>query len=191
MAVSRIMAELACSDDVLLQPSKLGDEIAYVVQTVIDVETKTGVRLNIRVREDCVRLFRTLPKHGVFTLKRAVPWLAEHLGVSRATMYSYLNELNDTARRAEARFRWLLALESRSATVGCRPPTGTLPCSWLLATVFQLSIRTAHSLKSAAYCPTDLTGSIIFGVPPAAPTVFSEARIPVTCRCRCRPSMSW
>ena len=62
---------------------------------------------------------------------------------------------------------------------------------WLLATVFQLSIRTAHSLKSAPYCLTDLTGSIIFGVRPAAPTVFSEARNLVTCRCRCRPSMSW
>jgi len=55
------------------------------------------MRLNIGVREDRLRLFRALQGHSVFTLKRAVRRLAEHFGVSRATIYSYLNETNGAA----------------------------------------------------------------------------------------------
>jgi predicted transcriptional regulator YheO len=98
ISVSRIMADMACSEEVAPRPPKLGDDIAYVVQTVIAAEeTKTGIRLNIGVREDRLRLLRALQAHGVFTLKRAVPRLAEHFGVSRATIYSYLNETNGAA----------------------------------------------------------------------------------------------
>ena len=98
ISVSRIMADMAGADESIPQPPKLGDDIAYVVQTVLAAEeTKIGSRLNIGVREDRVRLFRALQTHGVFTLKRAVPRLAEHFGVSRATIYTYLNEMNGAA----------------------------------------------------------------------------------------------
>jgi len=98
ISVSRIMADMAGADESIPQPPKLGDDIAYVVQTVLAAEeTKVGARLNIGVREDRVRLFRALQTHGVFTLKRAVPRLAEHFGVSRATIYTYLNEMNGAA----------------------------------------------------------------------------------------------
>jgi predicted transcriptional regulator YheO len=36
----------------------------------------------------------------VFTLKRAVPRVGEHFGLSRATIYSYLNETNGAAEKA-------------------------------------------------------------------------------------------
>jgi predicted transcriptional regulator YheO len=97
ISVSRIMASMAGSGEVVPRPPKL-DDIAYVVQTVIAAEeTKSGVRLNIAARDDRLRIFRALEKHGVFTLRRAVPRLAEHFGLSRATIYSYLNEMNDCA----------------------------------------------------------------------------------------------
>jgi predicted transcriptional regulator YheO len=60
-------------------------------------ETRVGARLIVGVREDRARPFRALQTHGVFTLKRAVPRLAEHFGVSRATIYTYLNEMNGAA----------------------------------------------------------------------------------------------
>jgi predicted transcriptional regulator YheO len=92
ISVSRIMTGMAGSGEVVPQPPKL-DDIAYVVQTVI-------ARLNISARDDRLRIFRALEKHGVFTLRRAVPRLAEHFGLSRATIYSYLNEMNGGADRA-------------------------------------------------------------------------------------------
>jgi predicted transcriptional regulator YheO len=68
------------------------------VQTVISgEEAKTGQRLNFALRQDRLRIFRALEEHGVFTLKRAVPRLAEHFGISRATIYSYLNTLKEEA----------------------------------------------------------------------------------------------
>ena len=94
ISVSRIIADMAvrvgwCGATELL------DDIAYVVQTVIATEeTKTGVRLNIGARADRLRIFQALRSRGVFTLKRAVPRLAEHFCFSRATIYSYLNEMN-------------------------------------------------------------------------------------------------
>ena len=82
------------------------DDIAYVVKTVISAEeAKTGSRLDITVREDRLRIFRALQKSGVFTLKRAVPRVAEHFGLSRATIYSYLNEITELPRRVEPLLR--------------------------------------------------------------------------------------
>jgi predicted transcriptional regulator YheO len=98
ISVSRITADMASSAELVPEPPKLLDDIAYVVQTVISAdEAKTGVRLNIAVREDRLRIFRALQQRGVFTLKRAVPRLGEHFGLSRATIYSYLNEMKGAA----------------------------------------------------------------------------------------------
>lgn len=97
LSVTRALADLAGSDELFQEPPRLVDDIAYVVQAVIAAEeSKSGARLNIASRSDRLRIFRALQEQGVFTLKRAVPRLAEHLGVSRATIYSYLNELNES-----------------------------------------------------------------------------------------------
>jgi predicted transcriptional regulator YheO len=95
------MADMVSSAESVPEPPKLLDDIAYVVQTVISAEeAKTGLRLNITVREDRLQIFRALQKSGVFTLKRAVPRVGEHFGLSRATIYSYLNEMNGAAEEA-------------------------------------------------------------------------------------------
>jgi predicted transcriptional regulator YheO len=101
ISVSRIIADMASSGGLVPEPTELLDDIAYVVQTVIATEeTKTGVRLNIGARADRLRIFQALRSRGVFTLKRAVPRLAEHFGLSRATIYSYLNEMNGAGEEA-------------------------------------------------------------------------------------------
>lgn len=42
-----------------------------------------------------VNLIRNLKNAGVFKIQRSVPYIAEQLGVSRYTIYNYLNELQD------------------------------------------------------------------------------------------------
>lgn len=95
LTVARTIAEIAGSDEFHPEPPRMVDDIAYAVQSVIATEeARTGTRLNMATRTDRLIIFKALQDHGVLTLKRAVPRLAEHFGVSRATIYSYLNELN-------------------------------------------------------------------------------------------------
>jgi len=96
LAAARMIAEIAGSDELAAAAPKLVDDIAYVVQTVMaSEETGLGRRLAIADKEDRLHLMRALRAQGVFTLKRAVPRLAEHFQLSRATIYSYLAELKE------------------------------------------------------------------------------------------------
>lgn len=98
LSVARNIADLAGSDELFQEQPRLVDDIAYVVQAVVAAEeAKSGSRLNIATPADRMRVFRALQDQGVFTLRRAVPRVAEYFGVSRATIYSYLNEVNGGA----------------------------------------------------------------------------------------------
>ena len=44
-------------------------------------------------------IVRALNDQNLFAIQKAVPYVAERLGVSRSTIYNYLNELNDENRR--------------------------------------------------------------------------------------------
>jgi predicted transcriptional regulator YheO len=92
MSVIRDLADLAGVTEIGSVSIKLNDDIAYVVQSVITAEeARSGRRLNAASRHDRVTIFRALEANGVFKLKRAVPRLAQHFRISRATIYSYLN----------------------------------------------------------------------------------------------------
>lgn len=96
LAAARMIAEIAGSDELAAATPKLVDDIAYVVQSVIaSEEAALGRRLTIADKQDRLHLMRALRVQGVFTLKRAVPRLAEHFQLSRATIYSYLSELKE------------------------------------------------------------------------------------------------
>jgi len=98
LSVARSIADLSGSDELFQKQPRLVDDIAYVVQGVVAAEeAKTGSRLNMATQSDRMRVFRALQEQGVFTLRRAVPRVAEYFGVSRATIYSYLNEVNGEA----------------------------------------------------------------------------------------------
>jgi len=80
-----------------------GTEVAAVrmaplhgaLERLIDgVERELGGRLTLLGREDKQRAIRLLDERGAFTLRRAVEDVADAMGVSRITIYNYLNALH-------------------------------------------------------------------------------------------------
>jgi predicted transcriptional regulator YheO len=67
------------------------DDIQRTIQTVI-AETMSDHERPILTREEKVDLIGRLDAKGVFQVKKAVPILADQLGLSRATVYNYLGE---------------------------------------------------------------------------------------------------
>ncbi len=60
------------------------------------VEAELGGRLPTLGREDKQRAVRLLDERGAFTLRRAVEQVADAMGVSRITVYNYLNAIHRT-----------------------------------------------------------------------------------------------
>jgi hypothetical protein len=58
------------------------------------VERELGNRLPLLGRADKQRAIRLLDERGAFTLRRAVEDVADAMGVSRITVYNYLNALH-------------------------------------------------------------------------------------------------
>ena len=58
------------------------------------VERELGGRLTLLGREDKQRAIRLLDERGAVTLRRAVDDVADAMGVSRITVYNYLNALH-------------------------------------------------------------------------------------------------
>ncbi len=94
-AAARLLTDLSGPTEICVEPAKVVDNIAHVVRTVITAEeAQSGTPLDIGVPADRIRIFRALEKSGVFTLKQAVPRLAEYFCLSRATIYSYLGKIH-------------------------------------------------------------------------------------------------
>ncbi|HSL74455.1 MAG TPA: helix-turn-helix domain-containing protein [Ilumatobacteraceae bacterium] len=58
------------------------------------VETELGGRLPLLSRENKQRAVRLLDERGAFILRRAVEDVADAMGVSRITVYNYLNAIH-------------------------------------------------------------------------------------------------
>jgi len=58
------------------------------------VEADLGGRLHTLSRDDKQRAVRLLDQRGAFTLRRSVEDVADALGVSRITVYNYLNAIH-------------------------------------------------------------------------------------------------
>jgi len=58
------------------------------------VEAELGGRLPLLSREEKQRAVRLLDERGAFTLRRAVEDVADAMGVSRITVYNYLNAIH-------------------------------------------------------------------------------------------------
>lgn len=96
-----ISAESAQSSDIML---RLGDEVVGAVRLpalhgaldrVIDsVERELGGKLKELSRDGKQLAIRLLDERGAFTLRRAVEDIADAMGVSRITVYNYLNALH-------------------------------------------------------------------------------------------------
>lgn len=87
------------------QQTSFVDDVGKVISEVIqEEELAIGRRIDHLNRRDRLDLLLALDRRGVFSLQRAVPQVAEHLGVSRATLYADLRETRgDAAGEGEAR----------------------------------------------------------------------------------------
>lgn len=71
----------------------LTDDIQHTIQTVVaETVYQMGDDAPILSRDDKVDLIARLDDKGIFQVKKAVPILADQLGLSRATVYNYLRE---------------------------------------------------------------------------------------------------
>lgn len=87
------LEELAGSPVQSPEPITFVNEIDQVVSEVInEEETALGCPVNRLTKQDRLKILGALDRRGVFALQRSVPQVAEHLGVSRATVYTDLQE---------------------------------------------------------------------------------------------------
>ena len=71
---------------------RLATELHGALERLISgVERELGAPLADLTREDKQRAVRLLDERGAFTLRKAVEDVADALGVSRFTVYNYLN----------------------------------------------------------------------------------------------------
>jgi len=74
-----------------VRPAPLHGALDRLIETV---ERELGAPLPTLSREDKQRAIRLLDERGAFTLRRAVEDVADAMGVSRITVYNYLNALH-------------------------------------------------------------------------------------------------
>lgn len=69
-----------------------GEELTSALDRVIaQVESELGAKLSELSRADKQRAVRLLEERGAFTLRKSAESVAKALGVSRFTVYNYLN----------------------------------------------------------------------------------------------------
>lgn len=96
-----IAAEAAQSSDILL---RLGERVIGAVRlpalhgaldrVIESVERELGGKLNELSRDRKQTAIRLLDERGAFILRRSVEDIADAMGVSRITVYNYLNALH-------------------------------------------------------------------------------------------------
>lgn len=75
------------------RPVSFVDDIGQVIRALINEEEITvGCSLDRMTKQDRLAILQALDQRGVFALQRSVPQVAEYLMISRATVYSYLEE---------------------------------------------------------------------------------------------------
>jgi predicted transcriptional regulator YheO len=82
-----------------------GSEVEEVLDAMVkEAIAGTGIPVSLMQKSERLRVIRALDDKGAFLLKKAVPLVAERLGVSRHTVYGDLGEIEETKEmeRAEA-----------------------------------------------------------------------------------------
>ena len=75
----------------VVRPAPLHGALDRLIESV---EKEFGSRLANLSREDKQRAVRLLDERGAFTLRRAVEDVSDSMGVSRITVYNYLNAIH-------------------------------------------------------------------------------------------------
>ncbi|OGO17297.1 MAG: hypothetical protein A2Z14_17320 [Chloroflexi bacterium RBG_16_48_8] len=72
------------------------DDIMDTIQSILtDTLFEMGESVPDMTRENKIELISRLHNRGVFQVKKAVPIVADLVGLSRATVYNYLREVNE------------------------------------------------------------------------------------------------
>lgn len=78
------------------------DDVGKVIGAVIDEEEiALGQSIGRMTKQDRLAVFQALDRRGIFSLQRSVPYVAEYLHISRATAYSYLEEVRSGVLTSE------------------------------------------------------------------------------------------
>jgi len=86
-----IQALVGTAEQVAPKPVTFIDDIDAVIADVLREETRLlGRPLPELSRQERLRLLKALDFRGVFSLQRSIPQIADHLGLSRATLYNDL-----------------------------------------------------------------------------------------------------
>ncbi len=79
------------------EPQTFGSDVGDVLDTMLDdAIAAAGIPISLMQRADRLKVIRALEERGAFLLKKAVPLMAERLGVSRHTVYSDLAEIEES-----------------------------------------------------------------------------------------------
>ncbi|NJK80912.1 MAG: hypothetical protein HC876_14330 [Chloroflexaceae bacterium] len=102
ISLNRVINTLIATNDRNEVSELLSDNIPETIQSMV-AETlyDAGKGLSVLSRDDKIELIARLHSRGVFKVKKAVPILADLLGLSRATVYNYLREARTDVPRNE------------------------------------------------------------------------------------------
>jgi predicted transcriptional regulator YheO len=71
-----------------------GQDLTETIETIIsEAAYEAGKPLSVMSKKDRLTMVAALDERGLFQLRHSVPVVAKRLGVSRKTIYNYLNEL--------------------------------------------------------------------------------------------------
>jgi hypothetical protein len=92
-----------CWDGEVVVGVRLPDLHGALDRLIAQVERDLGAPLAELSRDDKQRAVQSLDDMGAFTLRRGVEDVADALGVSRFTVYNYLNAVHGEGRAGERR----------------------------------------------------------------------------------------
>ncbi len=91
--IHRILGDFLALDVGSEVSETLSDDIQRTIHSIFrEAVNEIGAELPIMSKDDKIDLIARLDVKGAFQVKRAVPLIAEELGLSRSTIYNYLAE---------------------------------------------------------------------------------------------------
>ena len=96
--IHHILGEFLALDAGAEVSETLSDDIQRTIHSILrEAVNDLGAELPIMSKDDKIDLIARLDEKGAFHVKRAVPLIAEELGLSRSTIYNYLAEARESA----------------------------------------------------------------------------------------------
>lgn len=94
----RFLGDFLALDPAADVSETLSDDIQSTIHTILrEALGEMDAELPILTKEDKIALIASLDEKGAFQVKKAVPLIAEELGLSRSTIYNYLAQARDRA----------------------------------------------------------------------------------------------